>query len=193
MSLWRRIFQERRAVVLPLAIALVANVATLVLAVLPLRRSVANMEDQAVNASLALSQARHLEKSAKDALTSRERATTELQKFYAEILPADNQSAFRIGRSWLPQAAQGAGLRYTGGAADIDEVNDSRLTRASVKIGLEGTYANIRKFLYTVETAEEFVIIERVELQQTGTDAPANTSGRLLVVLSVTTYFLTPR
>jgi hypothetical protein len=192
MSLWRRIFQERRAVVLPLAIALVANVAILVLAVLPLTRNVANMEEQAVNAALALAQARHLEKSAKDALASRARATTELQKFYAEILPTDNQSAFRIIRSWLPQAAQGAGLRYTGGGADLDEIRDSRLTRASVKIGLEGTYANIRRFLYTVETAEEFVIIERVELQQTA-DSPANASGKLLVILSVATYFLTPQ
>jgi len=192
MSLWRRIFQERRTVVLPLAIALVANVAILVLAVLPLTRSVANMEEQAVNASLALAQARHLEKSAKDALASRERANTELQKFYAEILPRDSQSALRIIRFWLASAAEGAGLRYTGGAADEDQIRDSRLTRASVKIGLEGTYANIRRFLYTVETAEEFVVIEDVELQQTA-DSPANASGKLIVVLSVATYFLTPQ
>ena len=192
MSLWRRIFQERRTVVLPLAIALVANVAILVLAVLPLTRSVANMEEQVVNASLTLAQARHLEKSAKDALASRERANTELQKFYAEILPRDSQSALRIIRFWLASAAEGAGLRYTGGAADEDQIRDSRLTRASVKIGLEGTYANIRRFLYTVETAEEFVVIEDVELQQTA-DSPASASGKLLVVLSVATYFLTPQ
>ena len=193
MSLWRRIFHERRRVVLPLAIALVANLAVLILAVLPLRSNVASMQEQAVNASLALAQARHLEKAAKDALASRERANTELQKFYAEVLPQDLPSAVRIIRSWLPSAAEGAGLRYTGGAADQDEIRDSRLTRATSKIELEGSYANIRKFLYSVETAEEFVVIERVELQQSGNDAPANAAGRLLVALTVATFFLTPQ
>jgi Tfp pilus assembly protein PilO len=194
MSLWQRIFQERRRVVVPLAIALVANIAVLLLAVLPLRTNVASLQEQSVNASLALAQARHLEKSAKDALASRERANTELQKFYEEILPRGLPDAMRINRSWLPGAAEAAGLRYTGGAGDQDELRDSRLTRATSKISLEGSYANIRKFLYSVETAEEFVVIERVELQQTGNDAPSTApSGRLLVVMSVATYFLTPK
>ena len=42
MSLWRRIYLERRAVVLPLVVLLVANVAALALAVFPLKRSVAS-------------------------------------------------------------------------------------------------------------------------------------------------------
>ena len=50
MSLWRRIVVERRRVVLPLAVLIVANVAALVLLVWPLQRSVNTAESERVSA-----------------------------------------------------------------------------------------------------------------------------------------------
>jgi Tfp pilus assembly protein PilO len=54
-----------------------------------------------------------------------------------------------------------------------------------------GRYANIRRFLYAVETASEFVVVEKVGLaQSTATEQGSN--GALEVSLVVATYFVTP-
>ena len=89
MSLWRRVYAERRAVVLPLLVALVANVAVLALGVFPLERSVAGAETAALDAKSDLANARREDMQAKTARTSMERGDVELKKFYAEILPHD--------------------------------------------------------------------------------------------------------
>ena len=43
--------------------------------------------------------------------------------------------------------------------------------------------------MYALETAEEFIVVEKVELEQPG-DSPA-LAGKLAVTLTVSTYFLT--
>ena len=87
MSLWRRVFMEPRAVVLPLLVALVANMGVLALGVFPLTRGVASAEATALEAEADLANARREDMQAKAARTSLERGDVELKKFYAEILP----------------------------------------------------------------------------------------------------------
>jgi Tfp pilus assembly protein PilO len=191
MSLWKRIFEERRAVLLPLIIVLVANVAVLLLAVVPLQTSVAGAENSAFQAMAALDAARRGEKQARDARASKDRAEQELQKFHADILPKNLNTARKVTTTWLEQAASDAGVAFKGYSFDHNEVRDSRLTRVVVMFTLQGRYANIRKFLYNVETAEEFVVVEKVELAQSGSTSPA-ANGLLEVGLTVSTYYLTP-
>jgi Tfp pilus assembly protein PilO len=191
MSLWRRIFAERRRVILPIVIVLVANVAVLLLAVLPLQTSVTGAESSAFEAMATLDLARRGDKQARDAKASKDRAEQELKKFYEEKLPKELNTARKVTTAWLVQAAADAGVSFKGLSLDYNEVRDSRLTRVVVKFTLQGRYASVRKFLYNVETAEEFVVVEKVELAQTGADTPA-TSGLLELGLTVSTYFLTP-
>jgi len=190
MSLWRRIYVERRRVILPLAIAIVVNVAVLGLAVLPLQGGVTSSEIQASEAAASLADARRVEHQARDAQASKQRATEELQKFYTEVLPKDLHTAENTTGLWLTQAAKDAGLVFKGSHFEYAEVRDSRLSRAYTKVTLQGRYPNIRKFLYAVETAQEFIIVERVELAQQGDQPSAN--GLLEVLLLVSTYFVTP-
>lgn len=189
MTLWARIFHERRRVLVPLGVALVVNIAVLVLAVLPLRSVIRATEVRSIDAMRALADARRLERQATQARTSKIRADDELRKFYTDVLPADFQAAETATNLWLAQAAQGAGLVFKGSHFEWNDIRDSVLSRASARITLEGTYADIRRFLYAVETAEEFIIVERVELANQG-DQPG-TAGRLQVSLIVSTYFLT--
>jgi hypothetical protein len=56
---------------------------------------------------------------------------------------------------------------------------------------LRGTYANITKFLYDLETAEEFVVVEKVELGESGT-VESSSGGIIEISLDIATYFLTP-
>jgi len=191
MTPWNRIYQERRAVVLPLLVVLVVNAAVFALAVLPLRRSVATAENSSADATLALAEARRQERQAKDARTSKERAEQELAKFYGEVLPHDPNTARKVTTAWLQQAAADAGLTFKNNHFDTDAVRDSQLTRVVVKFTLQGRYPAIRKLLYALETAEEFVVVDKVELAQSGSDAQIG-SGLLEVSLTVSTYHLTP-
>ena len=192
MTPWGRIYQERRAVVLPLLVVLVVNAAVFALAVLPLRRSVATAEDGSADATLALAEARRQERQAKDARTSKERAEQELTKFYGEKLPRDPNTARKVTTAWLQQAVADAGLIFKNNHFDTDAVRDSQLTRVLVKFTLQGRYPAIRKLLYALETAEEFVVVDKVELAQSGSDAQIS-SGLLEVSLTVSTYHLTPQ
>jgi len=188
MTLVKRIFEERRGILLPLVIALVANVAVLVVAVFPLQAAVSMAESDASIAQRDLGEARLAERQATAARTSKERADRELEKFYSDVLPASFSTARQTTNIWLYEAARDAGLEFKGSHFDSETLRDSALSRAFSKITLQGRYPNIRKFLYAVETAKEFIIVEKVELAQQGDRIAAN--GVLQVSLTVSTYFV---
>jgi Tfp pilus assembly protein PilO len=189
MALSRRVFEERKRTLLPLLIALVANIAALLLAVLPLRTAVSAAEAEATQATLELGEARRLHRQAQMARTSKENADQELRRFYTEVLPRDLPTAQKTMNLWVAEAAREAGLDFQGSHFDWGEVRDSQLTRAFSRITLQGSYPSIRRFLHAVETAEEFVVVERVELVQQADQVSA--SGELEVSLVVATYFVT--
>ena len=183
MRLWRRIYVEQRAVVLPLIIVLAANVGVLALAVLPLAQSVSSLDNDAMKSTVNLAKARMVEKTAKDARASKERADLELKKFYAEILPGNFTSARKL-VAFLSKTAVDVGLTYEDSQTEQSDVKDSQLERMTAKVRLRGDYQNIRRFLYAVETAPEFVIVERVALAQAA-DLRASNTGALEVTLDI--------
>lgn len=187
MSLARRVFVERRRVVLPLLVFLVANLAVLGLVVFPLEQSVAGAGEARAQAILSLAGARKLEKDANDQRTGKARADVELRKFYTEILPKDFAGARNLTNFWLGHIAEQSRLTYRAGQYEPEQVRGSNLVRFKGEVTLVGEYSDIRKFLYEVETAQEFVIIEKVALSQ-----PNATQGgaQLELALSVVSYFM---
>jgi Tfp pilus assembly protein PilO len=188
-QLARRIFDERKAILLPLVVVVVVNVAVLVLGVLPLRTAVAMAESDGTQATLQLGEARLQQRDAEQARASREGADNDLRRFYTEVLPRDLTMAQKTLNLWVTEAARDAGLEFQGAQFDWGEVRDSALSRAFSRITLQGSYSSIRRFLHAVETAEEFVVVESVELVQQADQGAA--SGALEVSLVVSTYFLT--
>jgi hypothetical protein len=186
MTLVRRVLSERRRVVLPLAVFLLANIGVLALVVWPLQRSVAGAATAQAQARLSLESARKLQQTAADQKTGKERADLELKKFYTEVLPKDFTAARNLTNFWLGRLAEQSGLTYRAGQYESEEVRGSELVKFKGEVTLVGDYANIRRFLYEVETAQEFVIIERVALSQPGA---VQGSAQLELALSVTSYF----
>lgn len=186
--LLRRIFLERRAVLLPLLVAFVVNVGVLLLGVLPLRQSVTGAETDALNSRVNLAGARAAEKGAKQAQSGKERADQEMKKFYAEILPRNFDAAANLISFWPIKIAQQSRVKWSSGTTQTKPLQDpSTLVKVSSKATLTGEYADIRRFLYEIETAEQFVIIESVELSQSGS---AQSSGVLEVSLEIATYYV---
>ena len=93
---FRRILQEKRRLLWPLALVLIANVAVFVIVVYPLWQKVASGQQEADAATVALSNARRDYANARATVTGKAQADTELQKFYGDVLPPDLSGARRI-------------------------------------------------------------------------------------------------
>jgi Tfp pilus assembly protein PilO len=161
-----------------------------VVVILPLRQNVGASTSARDEARFALATAQLRERQARDAKASRERADQDLRRFYTEILPPNQATATRATNVWLQQAAIADGLQFTSSNASQTVVRDSRLSRATSTVSLRGQYQNIRQLLHAVESAEEFIIIERVELSQNEL-SPSGAGGALNVQLQVSTYYPT--
>ena len=191
MTLWSRVYRERRAIILPLVAVLIINIGVLLLAVIPLGRRAASAKDEATAAKVSLASAKLLERQAEQAATRRTTADAELQRFEHDILPKDFPTATRTTNLWLQHAARDAGLEFRQSRFETNEVRESRLTRAYSTVTLVGRYSDIRRFLAAMETAEEFVVLERVELAQSDT-TQQGPNERLEIALNVSTFFPTP-
>lgn len=190
MSIVRRVFRERRAVMLPLTIFLVANVIVLLAVVWPLKRSVDGAADANYQAAAALASARQQEAQAKGQRAGKERADVELAQFYGSILPRDLRGANHVTNFSLHQLARDNNLTFRAGQWDQEDDRDTQLMKLVGQFTLIGDYKNIRSFLYEVETATDFVIIESVALAAANS---AQNDAQLELALSVATYFLPPQ
>jgi Tfp pilus assembly protein PilO len=192
MSLWRRVYQERRRVVLPLIVFLLANVAVLILGVWPLRQAVVRGQAEALAARGDRAQAMLFDQQAQAARKSADDAGVELGLFYADVLPPTLGAANGLIQFWLERTATAAGVQYNASQSDYEQVRESHLWRTTSNAVLTGQYQNILRFLYAVETAPEFVIIEKVGLAQSGV-LQQNSGGTLELALDVVCYYAPER
>ena len=105
MNLWRRIYLERRQVILPVVGFLVANIAVLILALLPLAKSVSDNQTEANESRAKLAMSQMANKNAKDARSRRDQAQQELGKFYSKVLPRNHDVAVSLLNFQVRQAA----------------------------------------------------------------------------------------
>ena len=112
------------------------------------------------------------------------RAGEQLRRFYEEVLPADLGSARRVTHLDLARLARDANLRVVRRDQSQEREKDSALVRLDSSMVLAGTYGDLREFLYQVETARDFVVINDVALMQREQD-----SRDLMLTLSLSTYY----
>jgi Tfp pilus assembly protein PilO len=182
-ALVRRVIKEHRRLVVPLIIALVANVIAYAAIVYPLSRRVATIAERDQAAEQALAQARREYQLASGTLTGKAKATTELATFYNEVLPHDLSGARRLTYLRLAQLARESNLRLESGSYEPVAERASTLTRLKIQLMLSGTYGDMRAFIHQLEIAPEFVVIDNVELSE-GAEG-----GALGVTLELSTYY----
>lgn len=184
LPLLRRAVAEHRRLVVGLTVALVVNVVIYALVVYPLSQRVANIEQRNQAAALSLAQARTEHAQANGTLTGKDRAATELATFYRDVLPQDLAGARRLTYLRLARLAREANLEYERSQYEPETDDDSTLTRLQIQMVLSGSYAEMRDFIYQLETAPEFVVIDNIQLSE-GSSA----NGSLVVTLDLSTYF----
>lgn len=179
-----RVFEEKRGLILPIAIAVAVNAAVYGIVVYPLARKVAGGEQAAAASAAALSAARRDYASAKATVAGKGQADQELRKFYQEVLPPDIGGARRITFLRIEQLATQAGLRLERETSSPQAQRESSLVKFTYTAALSGEYRNIRRFIHEVEAAPEFLVLENVQLSQ----SEAENRG-LNVTVQIATYY----
>ena len=184
MTLTRRIFDEKRRLIYPLLIALILNAALFVAVLYPLSLKVGNGERSAQAAARELAAARRDFESARATVSGKAAADAELKKFYGAVLPPDQSAARRITYLNIYQLAKKANVNYERAAVEVTQERDSTLGKLTTTVVLSGQYRDIRHFIYNLETAPEFLVLENVSLTQ-----GAEEGGALNVTVKVATYY----
>jgi hypothetical protein len=183
----RRIVTEKRRIVFPLALGLIANVLLYVLVVFPLGRQVASAEAEARGQHDLLNRA-HVEfQTAKATVNGKQQADLALQKFYRDVLPVNPSVARSLTYTRLSQLAKQANVRLEHGANGVSHEKGTKLSKLTTTYTLTGDYRDVRRFIYSLETAPEFIVLENVAL--TAAAEQGQTGRSLAVTLEIATYF----
>lgn len=183
-----RIVADRRLLVAFIVVLAVANLLGLVLVFGPLRTRVETSTQRAEAAVASAATAARELTIARQTSTGSVQAASDLQRFYREVLPADQPAARRITLVRLAQQAREANLSYDQRAFSQGEVEkDGTLMRAETTMTVYGTYRDLRRFVYAVETGPDFVVIDRIGVSQ-----PDEPGDPLEASLTLSTYFKGP-
>lgn len=180
---WSRVLQEKRRLIVPLAIGAVVNLGVYVGVVYPLTGRTASVQVRAQNAVIAAANASNAFRAAEATRVGRTRVDEQLTRFYDEILPKDQTGARRITYLRLAKLADDANLESENRNALVVRNRDSGLEHLDMTMVLTGEYRDVRRFVHTLETAPEFVIIRDVALAQREPDAP------LTLTVHLSTYY----
>jgi len=108
----------------------------------------------------------------------------QLERFYAEVLPATLADARNLLNPYLDDLADETNLVLERRTSTSNRERESLLAKLETTMVLAGEYRDIREFIHRLETAPEFILIEEVLL----THQP-ETDGALVLTLGVSTYF----
>jgi Tfp pilus assembly protein PilO len=186
MILIRRILIEKRIPIAIVAGAIGLDVALYVFAIYPWTIKVTNADQRAESAERALVSIQQNYVAALKTTETKEKADAKLHDFYVNILPRDHAAARSITLQRLSELSADADLMLDRRTSVSQNGDGTALTTLRTTMLLTGEYQNIRDFIYSLETAREFIIIEQVSLSK-------KTEGALLLTLTleISTYYWT--
>jgi len=185
MPLWKRILAEKRALIVPLVLGVVANLAAYGLWVYPLGVKSAGAADRAAAATRSLQSAEGELASARALVAGKSRADQELSTFFDKVLPADLRSARNLTYATLPALAKKSNVRLVDRRFEEGKrEKDARLGVLNVHTAWQGDYESFRRFIYELESASPFVIIDDVTLTQSD-----SAKSLLMLTMDLSTYF----
>jgi Tfp pilus assembly protein PilO len=188
MSIWQRAPTEKRHLLVPLAIGIIANIVLYVVVVFPLGHQVVTTEREEHAAREQLVKARQDYNSAKATVTGKQQADAALQKFYKDVLPGDQSVARRLTFTKLAELAKQANVKLEHGTAEMSRQKGSALSKLTTRYTLTGNYPDVRRFIYSLETAPEFIVLENIGLSSS---SDAQSQRAVAMNLEIATYFRT--
>ena len=184
MALWKRILAEKRVLLIPLALGVIVNMAAYGLWVYPLGVKSAGAADRASVAAQALQSAERELAAGRELVLGKSRADQELATFFDKVLPADLPSARDLTYATLPALAKKTNVRMLDRRFEVGKPEkNARLGLLKVHTAWQCDYESFRRFIYALESASPFVIIDDVSLAQNDPSKP------LTLILELSTYY----
>jgi hypothetical protein len=185
-ALLQRVVAEKRPIVLLLAVGLVANLLAYAAVVRPRGLRAAGAADRAAAAAAALRAAGRDRVTAGELVAGKARADEALTTFYGKVLPSSQEAAVRMTYARLPALARKSGVtweRRSSEMANDAEKKDERLGHLVMTMVLQGRYGDFRNFIFALESAPEFWIVDNVVLAEGNADAEPT------FTVTLSTYF----
>lgn len=184
MTLYQRVLTEKRALLTVVAVILLVDVGLYAFAVYPWSNKLIASERRMASASSQLTAVTDAFALASEADSSKSLANSQLERFYGEVLPQDLASARGLFSPYLDNLAEETNLVLERRTSVAEKERESSLASLRSTMVLAGEYEDIREFIYRLETASEFILIESVVLGQ------GNGAGdELVLTLGVSTYY----
>ena len=185
MIIWQRALVEKRRIIVPPVIGIIAIGVLYVAVVFPLSHQVAATEREERTSRDELVKARQDYNNAKATVTGKQQADSALLKFYKDVLPADKSVAQRLTFTRLADLAKQSNVKLEHGTNEVSHEKGSSLSKLSTRYTLTGDYRDVRHFIYALETAPEFIILENIGL----TSALDQQTRGVAMNLEIATYF----
>jgi Tfp pilus assembly protein PilO len=100
------------------------------------------------------------------------------------VLPSDQNSARRLTYLSLYHLARKMNVKFLDRKTEVEPPKrDARVGRWKIRTELQGDYENLRQFIYALESAPEFVIIDDVTLSQNDATKP------LTLTIELSSYY----
>ena len=183
MTLLTRILHEKRTPITVVAIILAIDV-VLVFAVYSWSTRASRAETRAAQAMEQRVQAQVTHAAVSATSANKTNADSELRGFYTDVLPSGLAGARIISSPFLVKLAEDTDLVLERRTSVPEKERESLLARLRTTMVLAGEYEDIRQFIYELETAPEFILIEEVVLSQ-GDES----EEELVLTLGVSTYY----
>jgi Tfp pilus assembly protein PilO len=181
---FRRAFDENRRLLIPVAAGLALNVILFAGVVYPLRASMLSAEQRQRTAAAQLLLAEREDQAASGLVQGKSKADAALQGFYRDVLPATLASARNITYLRLQQLADKHHLERPNLSFDPEPNPKGALRRVRVTMALQGSYDDIRRFIYELEKGTDFIVIDDVMLVQNN-----EPGGALQLTLNLSTFY----
>jgi hypothetical protein len=182
--LWKRILNEKRALIVPLILGLIGNIAAYGVWVYPLGVKSAGAADRAAAAARSLQLAERELAAARELVTGKSRADQELTTFFEKVLAPSLPAARDLTYATLPSLAKKSNVRLLDRRFEVEKPEkNARLGLLKVHTAWQCDYESFRQFIYALESAPPFVIIDDVSLAQNDPSKP------LMLVIELSTYY----
>jgi hypothetical protein len=149
----------------------------------PLSSRVADADNRAAFAARSRQEARHELDAATGIARSRQQTEAELAAFYRDVLPADLDAAHKLTYLDLSLRARKNNLRMARRTENPGHERGSLFGRLQIGLILEGQYEDMRRFIYGLEKAPGFLVIDVLTID------PGRAQDALVLTLQLSTYY----
>ncbi len=166
MTLLQRILNDNRKFVISIAIALSANVLFYLIAVYPLNTKAIRINGQTLAAEEVLQLTQDRLEGINKLKRQKDKANRQLLRFYREVLPMDLSGARKAIYTQLFRLVGDLELKYERRNVSEERGDTDKLSRVSTRMVISGKYREVRKFIYKIELAPDFFLIDKILLEQ---------------------------